>query len=98
MRSTLFDPQARKNTVSLSVNSDLFAKVKRAGINASRIAEEALARALAEHEAERVKAEIRQDLAACDAYTAENGSFAEMVRAHYAPEADTGDGDNAAAV
>ena len=84
MRIPLFDPRAKKQTVSLSVNSDLFSKVKSAGINASRVAEEALARALAERTTAALEAEVRQDLEAYNAYVAENGSFAEMAREHYA--------------
>jgi len=43
-----------------------------------------LAQALAQHVAEQVKAEIRQDLAAYSAFVATHGSFADMVREHYA--------------
>jgi post-segregation antitoxin (ccd killing protein) len=84
----LYDRNAKRQTVSLTVNADLFAKVKRAGINASRVAESALAEALAALERERIGAEIRQDLAAADAYAAKHGSFADMVREHYAAEDD----------
>lgn len=33
--------------------------------------------------AEQLRAEIEQDLAAVDAYEAKHGSFADMVRQHY---------------
>lgn len=57
-------------------------------INASRIAEAALAQELARIRQEQLKAEISQDLEACNRYVAENGSFADMVSAHYGePEA-----------
>jgi hypothetical protein len=36
-----------------------------------------------ERKAEQLRAEIRQDLEAVDAYMAKHGSFAEMVRQHY---------------
>jgi post-segregation antitoxin (ccd killing protein) len=75
--------KATKRTVSLTINSDLYAQAKRFGINASQIAEEALAREVARHKAELIKAEIRQDLEAIDAYTAKHGSFADLVRDHY---------------
>jgi hypothetical protein len=39
--------------------------------------------------AERLRAEIEQDLVAANSYMAEHGSFAEMVREHY------GDSDEA---
>jgi hypothetical protein len=38
--SSLFDQNARRRTVSLTVNDDLYAKARAAGINASRVAEE----------------------------------------------------------
>lgn len=83
MRSPSYDTKATKQTVSLTVNSDLFAQAKRLGINASQVAEEALAQAVGRHRAEQLKAEIRRDLEALDAYEAKHGSFAEMVREHY---------------
>jgi antitoxin CcdA len=83
MRATPYDPKAAKQTVSLTINSDLYAQAKGFGINASQVAEEALAHEVARHKAERLKAEIQQDLQALDAYEAKHGSFAEMVREHY---------------
>jgi hypothetical protein len=50
---------------------------------ASDVAQVAAEEALAPREAEQVKAEIRQDLDAVNAYMAKHGSFAEMVRRHY---------------
>jgi post-segregation antitoxin (ccd killing protein) len=46
MQNTMYDVTARKRTVSLTLNSDLYAKVRASGMNASRIAELALAEAL----------------------------------------------------
>lgn len=83
MRRPSYDPNAAKQTVSLTINSELYAQARGFGINASRVAEAALAEAVAGREAERLKAEIRQDLEATNAYAAEHGSFAEMVREHY---------------
>lgn len=82
MRNPAYDVKAAKQTVSLTVNSDLYAQAKKLGINASQVAEEALAQELARRTAERLKAEIRQDLEAVNAYMAKHGSFAEMVRQH----------------
>jgi len=84
MRNPPYDTGARKRTVSLTLNADLYAKAKGAGINLSKVAEEALARALAQRLAEQARAEIRQDLAAFSAFVAAHGSFADMVREHYA--------------
>ena len=75
--------KAAKQTVSLTINSDLFAQVRRLGINASQIAEEALIQEVARRKAERLQAEIRQDLEAASLYIAKHGSFADMVREHY---------------
>ena len=47
MRERPYDPKAAKQTVSITLNSDLYAKVKSLGINASKVAEEALAAAYA---------------------------------------------------
>ena len=89
MRNGAYDTGARKRTVSLTLNADLYAKARGAGINLSKVAEEALAQALAQRLAEQARAEIRQDLGALNAFVEAHGSFAEMVREHYA----TVDGD-----
>jgi post-segregation antitoxin (ccd killing protein) len=81
-RST-YDLKAPKQTVSLTINSDLYGQARRLGLNVSLVAEEALAREVAQRIAEQIRAEVQQDLAALDAYEAEHGSFAEMVREHY---------------
>ena len=78
---TLYDTRARKQTVSLSVNADLFAKAKEAGINASRVAEDALAHALAERRRARLREEVARDVAWIEAYEAEHGPFPELMRA-----------------
>ena len=83
MRSALYDFKAAKQTVSVTINSDLYAQARSFGINTSQIAEEALAQEVARRKAERLKEEVGQDLKALDAYEAEHGSFAEMVRQHY---------------
>lgn len=78
---TLYDARARKQTISLSVNADLFAKVKEAGINASRVAEDALAVALAERRRTLLREEVARDVAWVEAYEAAHGSFPELMRA-----------------
>jgi post-segregation antitoxin (ccd killing protein) len=83
MREPPFERKAPKRTVSLTLNSDLYAKAKSAGINASKVAENALALAYAQHVAMSVKAELQQDLAAANEYAEKHGSFAELTRAHY---------------
>jgi antitoxin CcdA len=83
VRKAPYDVKATKQTVSLTINSELYAQAKRLGINASQVAEEALAQEVARRKAEQLKAEIRQDLEAVNSYVAKHGSFAEMVRQHY---------------
>lgn len=83
MRNPPYDIKAAKQTVSLTINSDLYAQAKKLGINASQVAEEALAQEVARRKAEQLKAEIRQDLEAVNSYMTKHGSFAEMVRQHY---------------
>ncbi len=83
MRASTYDPKAVKQTVSVTINSDLYAQAKGFGINASQVAEEALANEVARLKAEQLKGEIQRDLQALDAYEAKHGSFAEMVREYY---------------
>jgi post-segregation antitoxin (ccd killing protein) len=88
MRAAPYDVKAAKQTVSLTINSDLYSQARRFGINTSQIAEEALAQEVARRNAERLREEVRRDLEALDAYEAKHGSFAEMVRRHYEPNSD----------
>ena len=82
MRAPSYDTKAIKQTVSLTLNSDLYAQAKQLGINVSQVAEEALIEQVARRKAEQVQAEIEQDLEAANAYMAKHGSFSEMVRQH----------------
>ena len=77
------DVKAAKQTVSLTINSDLYAQAKKLGINTSQVAEEALIQQVARRKAEQLEAAIRQDLEAANSYMTQHGSFAEMVRQHY---------------
>lgn len=88
MRAPTYDQKAAKQTVSLTINSDLYAQAKRLGINASQVAEEALVHEVARRKAERLREEVRKDLKALDAYEAKHGSFADRVREHYQTGAD----------
>ena len=80
MRQPTFDPTAKKRTVSLTLNSDLYAKARALGINVSQVAEAALSAALRAHLAETARAEIEQDMAAYSAYVDKHGSPAERLR------------------
>jgi antitoxin CcdA len=83
VRNPSHNVKAAKQTVSLTINSDVYAQAKRLGVNASQVAEEALIQQIARRTAEQLRAEIEQDIAAIDAYEEKHGSFAEMVRRHY---------------
>jgi post-segregation antitoxin (ccd killing protein) len=85
MQNTLYDGAARKRTVGLTLNSDLYARVCAAGMNASRIAESALAEALRTREAEVLRADIRQDMQALADYIAEHGDPAAELRELFDP-------------
>ena len=80
MRPRIYDDTAPRSPVTVRVNGDLYAKAKDAGLDLDTIAERALDAALRE----RIREEIKLDLEACDRYVAEHGSFAEMLREHYA--------------
>lgn len=83
MRHPLFDPKAAKQTVSITLNSDLYAKAKGLGVNVSKVAEKAIAQEYATRLRDALAAELRQDLAAAESYADEHGSFADLVREHY---------------
>ena len=88
MRSPPYDQKAAKQTVSVTINSDLYAQAKRLGVNTSQVAEEALVHEVARRNAERLREEVRKDLEALDAYEAKHGSFADMARQHYRTDTD----------
>lgn len=81
IREPAWRQDAPRQTVSLTINSDLFARAKALGINASRVAEEALAAELESRRRADLQAEIRASLAAIEAYEGEHGSFVEQMYA-----------------
>ncbi len=83
VREPLFKAEAPKKTVSLTINSDLYARTKAEGINASKIAEQALAQELERKRRESFQADVARDVAAVDAYIKKHGSFSAGVRAHF---------------
>ena len=88
MRKLMFDPSSKKRTVSLTLNADLYAKAKAEGINASQVAEEALAQALKRRLLDKARAEIEKDMVACNAYIEKHGSPAEMLHDYLAERDD----------
>ncbi|MBV8612445.1 MAG: type II toxin-antitoxin system CcdA family antitoxin [Acetobacteraceae bacterium] len=92
MRTPLYDPNARRKTISVTINADLAAKASEAGINLSRTAEAAIAAAFTELERERIKAEIAEAVRITNAYVAQHGHpFADWL-SDFEPE----DGEDAA--
>ena len=72
-----------KRTVSLTIDSNIYRQARELKVNASRVAEEALANEVQRRRAEALAAEIRADLAAANEYVEKNGSFAELAREHF---------------
>ena len=83
IREPAYRLDAPRQTVSLTLNSDLFARLKGLGVNVSRVAEQALAEELERLRRRAIEAEVRADVEALNAYEAEHGSFADHVRAWY---------------
>ncbi|HEX5421055.1 MAG TPA: type II toxin-antitoxin system CcdA family antitoxin, partial [Gammaproteobacteria bacterium] len=83
-------PKAKglKRTVSLTIDSEVYRQAKELNVNASRVAEEALANEVQRCRAEALATEIRVDLSAANEYVEKNGSFADLVRAHFAADDD----------
>lgn len=73
MSSVLIDPDARRQTVSLTIDADLVERARSAGIDLSRIAEAAMATAVTEHQRDRLRAEIAQDFRALEGYVDQHG-------------------------
>lgn len=80
VREPAYALDAPRQTVSLTINSDLFARAKSLGINASRIAEEALARELERLRRAQVEGEVRGEVAAINDYEQKHGSFSARLR------------------
>ncbi len=80
MQSSLFEARARKRTVSLTINSDLYAQIRAARINASQVTEEALAQALRDKQIEILRQEICRDRNALAKYVSEHGDPAAELR------------------
>lgn len=83
IREPAYVIDAPRQTVSLTINSDLFARVKSLGLNASRIAEEALAQELDRQRRAVILAEIEADMRAVKAYTDKHGDPSELTRQYF---------------
>ncbi len=70
MRTPLYDVNARRKTVSITLNSDLVAKAAALGINISRTAEAAIIQAFEAAEKAKIREEIREAARLTDEYVA----------------------------
>jgi antitoxin CcdA len=73
MHSDGLASEVRRKQASLKIDAELVEKARAAGIDASRIAEAALSRALVEVDREQLRAEIAQDFRALEAYVEKHG-------------------------
>ena len=73
MQRPLYDLNARRKTVSVTLNADLVAKASALGINISRTAEAAVIRAFEEAEKAKIRDEIREAMRMVDEYVAIHG-------------------------
>lgn len=73
MRTPLYDVNARRKTVSITLNSDLVAKASALGINISRTAEAAVIQAFEAAEKAKIREEIRAATRMVDEYVAIHG-------------------------
>ena len=85
----VYDTEAAKRPVNLSLNADLVAKARAEGLNLSSIAEDAVAAALTRRARERWDTEIAAACAAHDRYLEQYGSLGEILLAQ--DEADGGE-------
>lgn len=80
MADAMFDRSASKLVVSLSINSDLYAKAQALGVDTSRVAEAAIARAVQSADREQLLADIRKDREVLARYIAEHGDTVAELR------------------
>ncbi len=96
MRMQLYDQNAKRKTVSVTLNADLVARSAAHGINISRIAETALIAAFEAAEKVKIRKEIQEAARFTDEYVAEHGypfpeSMAMFMPDEQDPEARTDD-------
>jgi post-segregation antitoxin (ccd killing protein) len=69
----MLDSETRRKKANLKIDAELAERARAAGIDASRVAEAALSRALVEVDREKLRAEITQDFRALEAYIDKHG-------------------------
>jgi antitoxin CcdA len=73
MRTPLYDLNARRKTVSITLNADLVAKTSAMGINISRTAEAAVIKAFEDAEKANIREELREAVRITDELVAAHG-------------------------
>ncbi len=73
MRTPLYDVNARRKTVSITLNADLVARASALGINISRTAEAAVIQAFEAAEKAKIREEIREATRITDELVARHG-------------------------
>ena len=73
MRTPLYDVNARRKTVSITLNADLVAKACALGINISRTAEAAVIAAFEATEKAKIREEMREAVRITDELVARHG-------------------------
>jgi antitoxin CcdA len=86
MRVPLYDHNARRKTVSVTLNADLVARSAAHGINISRVAEAALVRAFEEAERAKIREEIQAAMRFADELARRHGHPFPDQRAMFMPD------------
>jgi len=86
MRVPLYDRNAKRRTVSLTLNADLVARSRALGINISQVAEAALVQAFETAEKAAVRAELKEDARFVVDYVAQHGHPFPDHRALFVPD------------
>jgi post-segregation antitoxin (ccd killing protein) len=91
MRRPLYDHNAKRRTVSVTLNADLVTRSAAHGINISRVAETALIAAFEAAEKAVILEELKEDARFVAAYVAEHGYPFPDSMADLMPEEEDGD-------
>lgn len=88
MRTPLYDHNAKRKTVSVTLNADLVARSAGHGINISRVAEAALIAAFETAEKDKIRAELKEDAAWVADFVAKHGYPFPEAMAMFMPDED----------
>jgi post-segregation antitoxin (ccd killing protein) len=94
MRTPLYDHNAKRRTVSVTLNADLVARSAAHGINISRVAEAALISAFEAAEKNKIREEIREAARFVDDIVRQYGHPFQESRAMLLPDDENADGMN----